>query len=48
VLTVPVLQGIWSEYINTGGGTVGYFEPTAGVKWYHDDIVTYLLSTQPL
>jgi hypothetical protein len=48
VLTIPVLQGIWSEYINTGGGTVGYFEPTAGVKWYHDDIVTYLLSTQTL
>ena len=48
VLTVPVLQGIWSEYINTGGGTVGYFEPTAGVKWYHDDIVTYLKSTQTL
>ena len=48
VLTVPVLRGIWSEYINTGGGTVGYFEPTAGVKWYHDDIVNYLLSTQTL
>lgn len=48
VLTVVVLQGIWSEYMNTGGGTVGYFEPTAGVKWYHDDIVNYLLSTMPL
>jgi hypothetical protein len=48
VLTVPVVQGIWSEYMTTGGGTVGYFEPTAGVKWYHDDIVNYLLSTMPL
>ena len=48
VLTIPVLQGIWSEYINTGGGTVGYFEPTAGVKWYHDDIVTYFGSLETL
>lgn len=48
VLTLPVIQGIWTQYMNTGGGTAGYFEPTAGVKWYHDDIVNYLLSTMPL
>lgn len=48
VLTIAMVQGIWSEYMNTGGGTAGYFEPTAGVKWYHDDIVNYLLSTMPL
>ena len=48
VLTIAVIQGIWKQYMQTGGGTVGYFEPTAGVKWYHDDIVNYLLSTMPL
>jgi len=48
VLTVQVLKGIWGEYMNTGGSTIGYFQPTAGVKWYHDDIVNYLLSTMPL
>lgn len=26
----------------------GYFEPTAGVKWYAADIVTYLKTTMPL
>ena len=26
----------------------GYFEPTAGVKWYAEDIVTYLKTTMPL
>lgn len=48
VLTIQQVQGIWKDYMNTGGGTAGYFEPTAGVKWYHDDIVNYLLSTMPL
>jgi len=48
VLTIQVLKGIWTEYMNTGGGTTGYFQPTAGVKWYHDDIVNYLKSTMPL
>jgi hypothetical protein len=47
VLTVPQVQGIWQQYMNTGGGTAGYFEPTAGVKWFHDDIVAYLVSTMP-
>lgn len=48
VLTLIVIQGIWKDYMNTGGGTAGYFEPTAGVKWYHDDIVAYLTSTMTL
>jgi hypothetical protein len=48
VLTIATIQGIWKQYMLTGGGTAGYFEPTAGVKWYHDDIVNYLLSTMPL
>jgi len=48
VLSIPQLIAIWRSYINTGGGTVGYFQPTAGVKWLHDDIVNYLLSTMTL
>lgn len=48
VLTVDAVKAIWGQYINTGGGTVGYYEPTAGVKWYHDQIVDYLTSTMPL
>lgn len=48
VLTRDVVKNIWRSYINTGGGTTGYFEPTAGVKWYHADIVAYLTSTMTL
>ncbi len=47
-LTVPQVQGIWQQYMATGGGTIGYYEPTAGVQWYQDSIVAYLLSTMPL
>ena len=48
VLTVISVQGMWRRYINTGGGTTGYFEPTRGTKWFHDDIVVYLRSTMPV
>ena len=48
VLNMSVLQTIWLEYMNTGGLAGGYYTPTAGVKWYHDDIVAYLQSTTPL
>lgn len=48
VLTIPVLQMIWQEYMGTGGGVVGYYIPTAGVKWYHDQITAYFQSTMPL
>jgi hypothetical protein len=48
VLTVLQVQGIWQQYMSTGGGTIGYFEPTAGTKWYHDSIVAYLVSTMPV
>ena len=47
VLTVLVLQQIWQQYMATGGGLAGYYVPTAGVKWYHDEITAYLLSTMP-
>ena len=46
VLTKESLQNMWWQYASTGGGLAGYFEPTAGVKWYHDEITAYLESTQ--
>jgi hypothetical protein len=48
VLTIVSVQGIWRRYMQTGGGAAGYFEPTAGIKWFHDDIVVYLRSTMPV
>jgi len=39
-LPSTVVQGIWRDYASNG-----YFEPTAGVKWYAADIVTYFKST---
>ena len=48
VLTIESVKGIWTQYASTGGGITGYFEPTAGVKWYHDEITAYLKSTMPL
>lgn len=45
VLTAEVVKKIWKEYINTGGGTAGFYEPTAGVRWDHQQIVQYLTST---
>lgn len=43
VLTVGQVQNIWSEYLSKG-----YFEPTAGAKWYAPQIVVYLKTTMPL
>jgi hypothetical protein len=48
VLTIPQIQGIWDEYMRTGGGIAGYFEPTAGVHWDQAQIVEYLVSTMPV
>jgi hypothetical protein len=48
ILTVISVQGIWRRYMATGGGATGYFEPTRGTKWFHDDIVVYLRSTMPI
>lgn len=42
VLTTSLVRDMWTEYV-----TKGYFEPTAGVKWYHDDLSGYLQSTMP-
>ena len=40
VMTVAGIKNIWNSY-----RTLGYFEPTAGVRWYHDQIQNYLEST---
>ncbi|MDQ1815005.1 hypothetical protein [Massilia scottii] len=45
VLTETQLRNIWREYQTTGGGKLGYYAPTAGIKWYGDDIVAYLKTT---
>jgi hypothetical protein len=42
VLEVPAVLTMWEEY-----ASMGYFEPTAGVRWYNEEIVDYLLSTMP-
>jgi hypothetical protein len=40
VLELHEVQNIWYEY-----ATLGYFAPKAGIKWYHQEIVDYLMST---
>jgi hypothetical protein len=40
-LTVHTVKGIWRDYL-----TQGYYEPTAGVRWGQQEILTYLASTQ--
>lgn len=43
VLTEAQVIGMFNEW-----NLNGYFEPTAGVKWYAADIVAYLQTTMPL
>jgi hypothetical protein len=43
VLTEAQVKNIFNEY-----DSKGYFEPTAGIKWNAEDIVTYLKTTMPL
>jgi len=40
VLSQSDVQGMWNEYCSKG-----YFEPSAGVQWGPDQIVSYLLTT---
>ena len=40
-LTVHAVKGMWRDYL-----TQGYYEPTAGVHWGQQEILTYLASTQ--
>jgi len=46
VMDVTRVKAIWQEFAMRAPG--GYYEPIAGTKWYADDIVTYLVSTQPV
>lgn len=39
-LTETIVRNLWNGLI-----TRGYYEPTAGVKWYADDIVRYIRTT---
>ena len=43
VLTEAQVRAMFNDYASKG-----YYEPTAGVKWYPADIVTYLKSTMTL
>jgi hypothetical protein len=43
VLNVPAVLTIWNDYVATGR-----YEPTAGVYWDEEKIVTYLKSTMPV
>lgn len=40
VLDETAVIGMWTEWAANG-----YYEPTAGVKWYAADIVRYITST---
>jgi len=42
-VSAQVVKGIWHEYTSKG-----YFEPTAGVQWGSQEILTYLSSIQPV
>jgi len=43
VLSEARVRSIWNECVNKG-----YFEPSAGIKWYPDQCVEYLVTTMPL
>jgi hypothetical protein len=42
VLTTQVVKHMWEEYYTTG---FGYFSPSSGARWNHDELVDYLLTT---
>lgn len=44
VLDLSDLQAMWNARDGVGSG----YHPTAGVTWFDSDMVTYLLTTQPL
>jgi hypothetical protein len=47
VLSVQQIKDIWAEYGITGYGAGGYYSPTAGAKWFWNEIVAYLKTTMP-
>jgi hypothetical protein len=42
VVSIPVILGIWTQF-----ATMGFYEPTAGVQWDHNQITAWLESTMP-
>jgi len=42
VLTPFVVKHMWEEYYTTN---FGYFSPSSGARWNHDELVDYLLTT---
>lgn len=50
VASTTIVKQVWMQY-----DTLGYYEPTAGIKWYHDysvpsgvgGIIPWLLTTMP-
>ena len=42
VLTTQVVKHMWEEYYTTG---FGYFSPSSGARWNHDELIDYLLTT---
>ena len=43
VLSQTQVRNIWNEFVSKG-----YYEPSAGIRWYPDEIVAYLVTTMPL
>ena len=39
--TIDVLKAIWHDL-----GAYGYYSPSAGIKWYADDVAQYLSKTE--
>jgi len=42
VLTTQLVKHIWSEYYTSG---FGFFSPSSGARWNHDEIIEYLSTT---
>lgn len=40
ILSETAVRGIWNEYVSKG-----YYEASAGIKWYADEIINYLQTT---
>ena len=45
ILSETLAKKIWSDYKATGGGTMGYYVPAPGVKWYSDSIINWIKTT---
>jgi hypothetical protein len=43
VLSISAVKDIWSEYLSTG-----FFSPSSGAQWNHDEIIDYLRTTMPM